>query len=58
MALWGNVTDDWWRDPEPEPDGWTRGELLLCLLLPVGSLVAVVIVWWLETLLGYSNHIG
>ncbi len=42
---------NWWHDPEPEPDGWTRGEILLyALLVPAGALVAVVVVWWLETM--------
>ena len=33
-----------WRDPAE----WTRGELLLVLLIAAGMLLAAPVVWWLE----------
>jgi hypothetical protein len=44
------VTDDWWHEPEPEPDGWTRGEWLAVLVLPFCVGVVCVVVWVVETL--------
>ena len=31
---------DWWHDPEPEPDSWTRGEWMAVLGVP-----ALVLLW-------------
>ena len=45
---------DWFREPEPEPDGWTRGEWLAVLVLNALVLVMVVVVWVLESL--YVNR--
>ena len=44
------MTDDWWHDePEPE-DGWTNGEWLAVLFLPLLVAVLVPVVWVLEKL--------
>ena len=41
---------DWWHDPDPKPDGWTRGEWLAVLVLPLVALVALVFVRVLQEL--------
>ena len=44
------MTGQWFREPEPEPDGWTNGEWVAVLVGNALVVILVVAVYVLETL--------